>query len=157
MTQEELDEILLLHKKFLNNEEGGQRADLSYQDLFGLNLTQTTLDEANCAGTNFFGVDVAGVSFQGADLAGACFKDCSLRRCNFLGANLHKSDLRNTFMYLTRFDLADLSEADLSSSFVAETTAGHAVLDFINDAQSDFLTVINPDEVFETEPRDLLE
>ena len=44
MTQEELNEILDKHKKWLNNEEGGEKADLSGADLSGANLCGADLD-----------------------------------------------------------------------------------------------------------------
>ena len=50
VTQEELDSILELHRMFLNNEEGGARADLRYTDLTSANLRGADYNE----GTAFF-------------------------------------------------------------------------------------------------------
>ena len=47
MTQIELDKILELHKKWLNDEEGGERADLSSANLRGANLRSADLSGAN--------------------------------------------------------------------------------------------------------------
>ena len=44
MKQEELQEILDAHKKWINNEDGGVRADLSGADLSGANLSGADLD-----------------------------------------------------------------------------------------------------------------
>ena len=49
MTREELQEILDKHKKWLNDEDGGEKADLrganlSYADLRGANLRDADLD-----------------------------------------------------------------------------------------------------------------
>ena len=46
ITQEELNEILIKHKKWLNNEEGGERADLLRADLRWANLTGANLEDA---------------------------------------------------------------------------------------------------------------
>ena len=46
MKQKELDEILRLHKMWLNGEEGGKRADLWDADLRGANLRGANLDHS---------------------------------------------------------------------------------------------------------------
>ena len=46
LTQEELNKILDLHKKWLNNEAGGQRANLAGADLSGADLTGADLSGA---------------------------------------------------------------------------------------------------------------
>ena len=56
MEQSKLNDILELHKKWLNNEEGGVHADLRAVDLRGSDLQ---------------GVDLRGVDLRGADLQGA--------------------------------------------------------------------------------------
>ena len=47
MTQAELDEILAKHTKWLNDEDGGERADLLSADLRGAKLQDTYLRDAN--------------------------------------------------------------------------------------------------------------
>ena len=155
MTQEELDAILDLHAKFLKKEDGGQQADLSFLELDGLILDNANLSESLCIGTNFSRASVAGANFQGADLNGACFEDCLLSKCNFLGANLMKANLRYCQMYNTIFDFADLTRADVTRSIVGDITGGLATLDFVNSTASEFLQKIDPNVVIETEPRDL--
>ena len=56
MTKEKLNEILAAHKKWLNDEPGGVRADLRGANLRGANL--------RCA-------DLRGADLRGADLSGA--------------------------------------------------------------------------------------
>ena len=52
MEQKELDEILQLHKMWLNDEEGGKCADLQDADLRGANLQGANLRGANLRGAN---------------------------------------------------------------------------------------------------------
>ena len=52
MNQEELNKILESHKKWLNNEEGGIKADLRWADLYGANLREADLREADLYGAN---------------------------------------------------------------------------------------------------------
>lgn len=47
MNQEELQTILERHKKWLRDEEGGERADLHYADLSGANLSGADLSDAD--------------------------------------------------------------------------------------------------------------
>ena len=56
MNKEELKEILGSHKKWLNNEPGGKKADLRYADLHGANLR---------------GADLRYADLRNADLRGA--------------------------------------------------------------------------------------
>ena len=79
-----LEEILISHKKWLKNEEGGEKANLSYVDL-------------SC-------VDLSNANLRGADLRGVDLRGVDLRGANLRGANLSCVDLSD----------ADLSDADLS-------------------------------------------
>ena len=47
MTQAELDEVLAKHTKWLNDEDGGERADLRDADLQGADLQRADLQGAN--------------------------------------------------------------------------------------------------------------
>ena len=55
MNQNELNEILRKHKMWLNNENGGERADLSDADLSFANLIGADLIRANLIGANLSG------------------------------------------------------------------------------------------------------
>ena len=56
MTQDEIAKMLELHRKYLRNEEGGVKANLS---------------RANLSGANLFGADLSGADLSGANLSGA--------------------------------------------------------------------------------------
>lgn len=74
MDKKELDLILEKHKKWLDNENDGERANL--QD------------------ANLQGVDLQGVDLQGADLRGVDLRDANLRDANLRYADLQDADLR---------------------------------------------------------------
>ena len=84
MTKEELKKVLELHKKWLNDEKGGARADLRGADLWGANLR----------GADLRGADLRGANLRGADLWGANLWGTDLRGANLWGANLRGTDLR---------------------------------------------------------------
>ena len=86
-----LNEILKKHKMWLNNEESGERADLSDADLSGAKL--------GCA-------DLRGADLRGAKLGCADLRDADLRGADLRGADLSDADL----------SCADLRSADLSGA-----------------------------------------
>ena len=98
MKQEELQEILKLHSKWMNNEEVGVRADLRRAylrcaDLRGANLYKADLFDADLSGANLRCADL-----RCADLFGADLRSADLRGANLSGANLSFS-LIDGFVY----------------------------------------------------------
>lgn len=63
MTQEELNMILDKHRKWLNDEEGGERANLGGADLY----------EANLYEANLCGADLREANLHGANLDYSCW------------------------------------------------------------------------------------
>ena len=68
MEEEKLDEVLILHKAWMNDEPGGVKADLRGANLCGANLFGADLRGANLCGANLFGADLSGADLCGADL-----------------------------------------------------------------------------------------
>lgn len=73
MTQEELNMILDKHRKWLNDEEGGERADLRGASLFRVDLRWTDLRGANLGGANLLEADLRRASLCGANLDYSCW------------------------------------------------------------------------------------
>ena len=84
MDNEKLKEILERHRKWLNDEDGGERANLR-----GVNLRGADLREANLRGADLRGADLREANLRGADLRGDNLRGADLR-----GANLRGADLR---------------------------------------------------------------
>ena len=99
-THEELQEIILAHKKWLSNEAGGERANLLWANLSGANLSGANLSGANLSEANLSGANLLWANLSGANLSGA-----NLRWANLSGANLSGANLSG----------ANLSEANLSN------------------------------------------
>ena len=93
MTQEELNVILDKHKKWLDGEAGGERANLT--------------------GANLRGADLREADLRGADLRGADLRKADPRKADLRGADLRGADLRRIDLYGADLSEADLSEADL--------------------------------------------
>ena len=54
MKQSELDKILKLHKKWINDEEDGVKADLTGAILINTNLSNTVLKGANLSSASLY-------------------------------------------------------------------------------------------------------
>lgn len=71
MTLNELDKILTDHKKWLNNEDEGRRADFRGADLRHANLRGAGLRGADFRGANLLGANLRAADLTGADIRGA--------------------------------------------------------------------------------------
>ncbi len=97
MTPEKLAGILAAHKLWLNDEEGGGKADLSWADLRGANLREANLSgadlrEANLIGANLREANLIGANLSGADLSGANLSGAKelLSAVNFIDAHFER-------------------------------------------------------------------
>ena len=59
---------LELHAKWLRNEEGGERANLSWATLSGANFLGADLSSANLRGANLSGATLSGANLRGVNL-----------------------------------------------------------------------------------------
>ena len=101
MERKELDEVLAFHKKWLNDEPDGKRADLSGADLSGADLS---------------GADLRGADLSGADLSGAYLRCADLSGADLSGADLRGAYLRCAYLSGAYLRCAYLSGADLSGA-----------------------------------------
>ena len=118
MNANELKNILKLHKKWLNDEEGGLKADLRGADLRGANLNGADLRRANLRGVNLNGASLRGADLREATLRGAILyradlREADLRGADLSGANLYGANLRGANLYRVDLCGAILCEADL--------------------------------------------
>ena len=94
MTKEELDKVLELHKKWLDGDKAGKRANLHGTHLIGVDLHGANLCEADLNGACLCGADLYGANLSCADLHGAVLHRASLRDANLSGVNLDCSSLQ---------------------------------------------------------------
>jgi len=122
MTKEQLNEVLEKHKKWLNDEPDGERANLRGADLQGANLWGADLWGANLWGANLWGAnlwradlreaDLREADLQGANLWGADLQGASLREANLREANLRGADLQGANLWGADLWGANLQEAN---------------------------------------------
>ena len=108
MNGEEIRIVLEKHEKWLNNELGGIRADLSGADIYGLDLRG-----ANLYGANLIRADLRVAYLIKADLSGADLYEANLGGADLYEANLSGADLREANLSGANLSGADLSGADL--------------------------------------------
>jgi hypothetical protein len=111
MNQGALNEILRNHALWLNDESGGDRAQLrfaklSYADLRGANLRYANLGYA----------DLRGADLSGANLSGASLSYANLSYANLSGANLSGASLSYANLSCANLSGANLSCANLSGA-----------------------------------------
>ena len=102
-----LKETLELHKKWLNDEPDGVKANLSYA-----NLSDANLRGANLRGANLSYADLSDADLRGANLSYANLSDANLSDANLRGANLSYADLRGANLSYADLSYADLSDAE---------------------------------------------
>ena len=97
----DLKEVLRLHLMWLNDEEGGKRADLRRADLRRANLQDADLQDAD---------------LQDADLRRADLRRADLRRANLQDADLQDADLQDADLRRADLRRADLRRANLQDA-----------------------------------------
>ena len=111
MEKEKLKEILHLHKKWLEDEDGGIFADLHGADLHGANLRYADLCGANLRGANLRDADLScadlcGAKLCGADLCGANLDySCLPLWCGSLNTNFDDRQLVQILYHLFKAGL----------------------------------------------------
>ena len=73
MEEKLLREILECHKKWINDEPGGKKADLRGADLRGADLRGARLQGARLQGARLRGADLRGADLRGANLDYSCW------------------------------------------------------------------------------------
>ncbi len=126
ITQEELKVVLDLHKKYLNKDSSGIKADLSNTDLIHADLIHADLSHANLSHAdlsyadlrhaNLSHADLNDADLRGAKLNNADLSYAILRYADLRGANLRGADLKHADLTNADLRLADLRHADLSSA-----------------------------------------
>ena len=109
MTQEELNEVLRLHKQWLeSNGNKGKRAG----------LRRANLKDAKLQVANLKGADLKGADMRGADMKDAKLQDAYLYGADMRGADMQGADIRGAHMQSADMRGADMRGADIRGANV---------------------------------------
>lgn len=119
IAREDLSKALAKHLAFLNARMGGVRANLSFCDLSGVNLTAHNLSDADLTGASLRGAILDNTNLTRAVLFGA-----DLRRAKLRSADLSHADLRGAVVRGADLTNANLFHADLRDGAIADKVRG---------------------------------
>ena len=98
-TELELKDILEKHFLWLEGDPNGERADLSWADLYGADLSGAYLSEANLRGADLSMANLRGANLRGANLCGTYLRGADLSMANLSEANLYGANFCGADFY----------------------------------------------------------
>ena len=139
MTREEIEKVLDSHRKWINEEDGGERANLREADLREADLHEADLHEANLSEANLRGADLSEADLRWADLhladlRWADLRWADLRWADLRGADLRWADLRGADLDFSCFPIwCGGSKFKCDTKLVYQLLAHICTLDFLDD------------------------
>lgn len=137
MTQEELNKILELHRKWYYGEPDGQKANLrganlAYLDLSGAQLCEADLSEAFLYCVNLSRANLSGVNLSRANLSKCDLSNSILFRAYLGNATLVDIDFCRTDLTKADFSFSNLLHVDFYGATLFDTVLNNAILFNIN-------------------------
>lgn len=117
-TQSEIEAQVKKHALFYKGRLGGTRADFSFCDLSGLDLSSKDFRDAEFSGAILANADLSHSKFDAATFFGADLRGADLRYASFVRADFRGACLRGV-----RGDFANFFEADMREGVIAERAA----------------------------------
>ena len=121
MEQEILNEILAKHKLWLNNEDNGERANLTSANLTSADLTNANLTNANLTNADLTNADLTSANLRSANLNSADLFGANLNSADLFGANLTSANLRSANLFGTIGNMAELKSGQFEKYSFAYT------------------------------------
>ena len=115
MTSEEIKKVLDLHQKWINEEDGGERANLCGADLSGADLSGADLSKANLRGADLSGAYLRGADLRGADLRWADLSGADLDFSGFplwCGGSKFQCDTKLVYQLLAHICTLDFEDTE---------------------------------------------
>jgi len=117
ISEQELKNILDRHGKWLRNEEGGERADLSYADLSSANLRSADLRSADLSYADLSSANLRSADLSYADLSYADLRSADLSYADLMTFQFQKHTAYFTFDGSLRIGCEVMSIADWSAMY----------------------------------------
>ena len=127
-----LKEILDKHKKWVDEEEGGERANLSFADLSLVDLSFVNLFDASLKDTNLSHANLRNTDLSHADLTGSDLTRANLRNADLRNADLSFVNLKGAYLINAKLRYANLHEANLIYVDSFDADLSHTDLTYAN-------------------------
>ena len=139
INEKSLKEILNLHEKWLNCEDGGEKANLSNADLSNADLKNLDLRYADLSNTNLVNADLSNTNLVNADLSNVNLSNADLKNSDLRYADLSNADLSNANLSDANLKNADLRYADLRYSNLRYASLENANLKYVDLRYADLI------------------
>ena len=131
ITKENLAKILKEHAEWLENNNKGNRADLSNTDLREhadiirkANMSKANMSGANMSWADMSGADMSWADMSGANMSGADMSWADMSWANMSGANMSGANMSKADMSGADMSGANMSGADMSKKYISITRIG---------------------------------
>ena len=121
ISEKELKEKLELHRKWLNDEEGGVKLDLRNTNLKGADLSNSDLSNADLRHVDLRNANLTNADLESVYLIGTDLRNANLTNADLSLANLSYADLSYANLYEADLIYADLSYANLYEADLSKT------------------------------------
>ena len=91
MTREGLNEILRKHKLWLDDADGGERADMQDADMQGTDMQDADMQDADMQGAKMQGANMQYANMQVANMRGANMRGAKMQGADMQGADIDYS------------------------------------------------------------------
>ena len=157
----ELNEILYRHSLWLEDPSSGERANLRYSVLDGVDLSGMNLSHIDLHGAKLRGAIMRNTNLWHADLSKSDLRSADLRyailtTANLWHAELHSANLGNTILRGAHLEGADLRDANLRGADLQDAHLNGANLQgadldldavpFVADLDAQILSVVESGE-----------
>ena len=142
MKEEELQQILDKHLKWLKGEVGGERANLYNADLSNANLRCANLHYANLYNANLSCANLYNANLRCANLYNANLSNADLRYADLRHADLRYANLSYDNLYAANLSCANLYNSNLSNADLRYANLSNAGL--YNDNNVPFIPYACP-------------
>ena len=106
-TIDELEAIIVKHQAWLNDDDDGERANLSNADLRYANLRYANLSSANLSNADLSYANLSSADLRCANLSSADLSSANLRYADLRYANLSNANLSSANLILIGQDIRD--------------------------------------------------
>jgi len=128
-TRADLDDIIALHRRYLEGDPNGAPANLARANLSGARLACALLLGSTLSLADLTGADLAGANLGGATLFGVKLAKANLTKAALVGANLQGATLTGADMSLANLNGTDIGDADLSEVKLSSADLGSLIFE----------------------------